>query len=140
MTAKKPKVTVVHGDTLRDDYFWLREKSNPEVPAHLKAKNAYTAAMMASTAGLQDLLFREMVGHIKETGTTAAYRWGDALYYSRPEQGKQYPILCRQAGSFDAPEDGSGWMCSISRRTRQEPRAIATSWCAAKESNLQPTD
>ncbi len=104
-TEKKPKITVVHGDTLRDDYFWLREKSNPDVLSHLEAENAYTAAMMAPTADLQNRLYKEMVGHIKETDSTAPYRWGDAFYYSRTEQGKQYPILCRRKGSLEAPEE-----------------------------------
>jgi oligopeptidase B len=105
ITEKKPKVTVVHGDTLRDDYFWLREKSNPAVLAHLDAENSYTAAMMAPTSGLQDRLYKEMVGHIKETDTSAPYRWGGFFYYSRTEQGKQYSILCRRKGSLDAPEE-----------------------------------
>ena len=105
ITEKKPKVTVVHGDTLRDDYFWLREKSNPAVLAHLDAENSYTAAMMAPTSGLQDRLYKEMVGHIKETDTSAPYRWGGFLYYSRTEQGTQYSILCRRKGSLDAPEE-----------------------------------
>src|SRR5690349_7375782 len=59
IAEKKPEVTVVHGDTLRDDYFWLREKANPAVLAHLDAENAYTAAMMAPTSGLQDRLYKE---------------------------------------------------------------------------------
>jgi oligopeptidase B len=105
ITEKKSKVTVVHGDTLRDDYFWLREKSNPAVLAHLDAENSYTAAMMAPTSGLQDRLYKEMVGHIKETDTSAPHRWGGFLYYSRTEQGKQYSILCRRKGSLDAPEE-----------------------------------
>ena len=105
MTAKKPKITVVHGDTLRDDYFWLREKSSPEVLAHLEAENAYTTARMAPTTELQGRLYKEMVGHIKETDSTAPYRWGGAFYSSRTEQGKQYPILCRRMGSLEASEE-----------------------------------
>jgi len=105
MTEKKTKTTKIHDYTTIDNYFWLREKTNPEVIAHLEAENAYTEAMMKPTAALQDKLYKEMVGHIKETDVTVPYRWGNYFYYSRTEQGKQYPINCRKKGSLDAPEE-----------------------------------
>jgi oligopeptidase B len=105
MTEKKTKTTKIHNDTMVDDYFWLREKSNPEVIAHLEAENAYAAAMMKPTAALQDKLYKEMVGHIKETDVSVPYRWGNYFYYTRTEQGKQYPINCRKKGSLDAKEE-----------------------------------
>lgn len=105
MTEKKSKTTKIHDYTTIDNYFWLREKSNPEVIKHLEAENAYTEAVMKPTAALQDKLYKEMVGHIKETDVTVPYRWGDYFYYSRTEQGKQYPINCRKKGSLDAPEE-----------------------------------
>lgn len=105
MTEKKTKTTKIHDDTMIDDYFWLREKSNPEVIKHLEAENAYAEAMMKPTAGLQDKLYKEMVGHIKETDRGVPYRWGGYFYYTRTEQGKQYPIYCRMKGSVEAPEE-----------------------------------
>ena len=105
MTEKKTKTTKIHDDTLVDDYFWLREKSNPAVIAYLEAENAYADAMMKPTAGLQEKLYKEMVGHIKETDKTVPYRWGDYFYYTRTEQGKQYPIYCRKKGSLEAREE-----------------------------------
>jgi oligopeptidase B len=105
MTDKKAKTTKIHDDTLVDDYFWLREKSNPAVTAHLEAENSYAEAMMKPTAGLQEKLYKEMVGHIKETDMTVPYRWGNYFYYTRTEQGKQYPIYCRKKGSLEAPEE-----------------------------------
>lgn len=105
MTEKKTKITKIHDDTITDDYFWLREKTNPEVVAHLEAENAYAEAMMKPTAALQDKLYKEMVGHIKETDVSVPYRWGDYFYYTRTEQGKQYPINCRKKGSPDAKEE-----------------------------------
>ncbi|HYU99949.1 MAG TPA: S9 family peptidase, partial [Pyrinomonadaceae bacterium] len=104
MTEKKTKTTKIHDDTMIDDYFWLREKSNPQVIAHLEAENAYSEAMMKPTAALQDALYKEMVGHIKETDVTVPYRWGAYFYYSRTEQGKQYPISCRKKG-LDGKEE-----------------------------------
>ncbi|HEV7683657.1 MAG TPA: S9 family peptidase [Pyrinomonadaceae bacterium] len=105
MTEKKSKTTKIHDDTMVDDYFWLREKSNPQVIAHLEAENVYADAMMKPTADLQDKLYKEMVGHIKETDRGVPYRWGGYYYYTRTEQGKQYPIYCRLKGSLDAKEE-----------------------------------
>jgi oligopeptidase B len=105
MTEKKTKTTKIHNDTMVDDYFWLREKTNPEVIAHLEAENTYAEAMMKPTAALQDKLYKEMVGHIKETDVSVPYRWGNYFYYTRTEQGKQYPISCRKKGDLDAKEE-----------------------------------
>ncbi|MFN2515949.1 MAG: S9 family peptidase [Pyrinomonadaceae bacterium] len=105
MTEKKAKTTKIHDDTLVDDYFWLREKSNPAVTAHLEAENSYAESLMKPTAGLQEKLYKEMVGHIKETDNSVPYRWGNYFYYTRTEQGKQYPIYCRKKGSAEAPEE-----------------------------------
>jgi oligopeptidase B len=105
MAEKKAKTTNIHGDTLVDDYFWLREKTNPAVMAHLQAEDAYTEQIMKPTAGLQDRLYKEMLSHIKQTDTNVPYRWGDYFYYTRTEEGKQYPIFCRKKGSVEAPEE-----------------------------------
>ncbi|HEY0430449.1 MAG TPA: S9 family peptidase, partial [Pyrinomonadaceae bacterium] len=105
MTEKKTKTTKIHDDTMVDDYFWLREKSNPAVIAHLEAENEYAEALMKPTMALQQKLYKEMVGHIKETDVTVPFRWGGYFYYTRTEQGKQYPIGCRKKGSLDAKEE-----------------------------------
>lgn len=104
VTEKKPKITEINGDRLVDNYFWLREKSNPAVIAHLEAENAYTAAMMKPTEGLQDTLYKEILSHIKQTDVNVPYRWGDYFYYSRTVEGQQYPIFCRKRGNPNAPE------------------------------------
>ena len=105
MTNKKPKTTNIHGVTLVDDYFWLREKTNPDVMTHLQAENAYAESVMAPTAGLQEKLYKEMLSHIKQTDVNVPYRWNNFFYYTRTEEGKQYPIFCRKRGSLDAPEE-----------------------------------
>jgi oligopeptidase B len=104
-TEKKPRVTNINGDRMVDDYFWLREKSNPAVIAHLKAENAYASAIMKPTEGLQDKLYHEILSHIKQTDKGVPYRWGDYFYYTRTVEGQQYPIYCRQHGSTSAPEE-----------------------------------
>jgi oligopeptidase B len=105
IAKRVPKKTTIHGDTLVDDYFWLREKSNPEVIAYLEAENAYTDAVMKPTEAFQEALYKEMLARIKQTDLSVPYRDGNYYYYSRTEEGKQYPILCRKKGSLSAPEE-----------------------------------
>jgi oligopeptidase B len=105
MAEKKSKTTNIHGETLVDDYFWLREKTNPAVLAHLQAEDAYTMSVMKPTEQLQEKLYKEMLSHIKQTDTNVPYRWGNHFYYTRTEEGKQYPIFCRRKGSLEAPEE-----------------------------------
>ncbi len=100
-----PKTDTLHGDTRVDNYFWMREKSNPEVIAYLEAENAYADAVLAPTQELQETLYEEMKGRIQETDLSVPYKLGDYFYYTRTEEGKQYPIACRKQGSLDAPEE-----------------------------------
>ncbi len=105
-TAKKTaKKTAIHGEQLNDDYFWLREKTNQEVISYLEAENAYTYAVMKPTEAFQASLYKEMLARIKETDVNVPYREGNYFYYSRTEQGKQYPIYARKRGSLDAKEE-----------------------------------
>src|SRR5512145_1875442 len=105
VAMKKPHTTQVHGLTLTDNYFWLREKSSPEVIKYLEAENAYTDAVMAPTKALQETLYKEMLGRIKQTDLSVPSRIGDYFYYSRTEEGKQYPYLCRRKGTMEAAEE-----------------------------------
>lgn len=96
--------TTLHGHTLVDDYAWLRERENPEVISYLEAENAYTNSVLEPTVELQKTLYVEMVSHIKETDVSVPFRDGEYWYYSRTEEGAQYPIYCRKTGSADAPD------------------------------------
>jgi len=96
---------VRHGATVVDNYYWLREKSNPKVVEYLEAENAYTKTMTAGLAPFQDALYKEMLGRVKQTDLSVPVRRGDYLYYSRTEEGKQYPIQCRRKSSMEAPEE-----------------------------------
>ncbi len=100
-----PKKDTLFGDVRIDNYYWLRERDNPEVLDYLKAENAYTEAVMEPTKALQEKLFREMKGRIKETDLSVPVKWGGYYYYSRTEAGKQYRIHCRKKGSMKAPEE-----------------------------------
>ena len=105
VTKKIPQITQIHGYTRHDDYFWLREKTSPDVMAHLKAETAYTEAVMAPTVPLQAKLYDEILSHVKQTDLSVPYRKGAYYYYARTEEGKQYPIYARKLGSLDAPEE-----------------------------------
>jgi oligopeptidase B len=87
-----------------DDYFWMRDKEDPEVAAYLEAENAYADGVLRPTAALREALYKEMLGRIKETDMKVPYRKGGFFYYSRTEKGKQYAIYCRKQGSLEAAE------------------------------------
>ena len=100
-----PKVDTLHGDVRVDNYAWLREKTNPEVIAYLEAENRWTESHLKHTEALQERLYQEILGRIKETDLSVPYREGGWYYYTRTEQGKSYPIYARRRGSLTAPEE-----------------------------------
>jgi oligopeptidase B len=105
VARREPHPTHIHGQTLEDDYFWLREKESAEVRAYLEAENAYTDAVMAPTKPLQEVLYKEMLSHIKETDTSVPYRDGAWFYYTHTVEGSQYAIHCRRAAAADMSYD-----------------------------------
>jgi oligopeptidase B len=105
VVKKIPRITQIHGETRADDYFWLREKNNPAAMEYLKTENAYADAIMESTKGFREALYKEMLARIKETDLEVPYKQGEYFYYTRTEQGKQYPIFCRRKGSVKASEE-----------------------------------
>lgn len=100
-----PKQITMHGETRVDEYFWLRDKANPEVTRHLEAENAYTQQRMAGTERLQQKLYDEILGRIKQTDMAVPVPIGEYFYYARTEEGKPYHIHCRRHGSLDAAEE-----------------------------------
>lgn len=105
VAEKHPQTLTLHEDVRVDNYFWMREHSEPKVVAYLEAENDYTSLMMQHTEELQTTLYNEMLARIKETDLSVPYRKGDFYYYSRTEEAKAYPIYCRKKGSLDAPEE-----------------------------------
>lgn len=105
MPEKKPVRLELHGDVRVDNYFWLKERDNPEVIAYLEAENAYTERMMAPMQGLQRVLKDEIRARIKEDDQSAPYRRGGYYYYRRYVAGKEYPIYARKRGTLDAEEE-----------------------------------
>ena len=101
----KPHREMRHGETVVDNYFWLREKSNPEVVQYLDAENAYTAATTKTLQPFADSLYSEMLARIKQTDLSVPVRRGEYLYYTRTVEGLQYPIQCRRKGNMEALEE-----------------------------------
>jgi oligopeptidase B len=91
-----PKQLTCHGDVRIDNYYRLRERDNPEVLAYLEAENRYTEYMMQPLHDLQQRLYDEMLGRIREDDSSVPFPLGSFLYYKRTETGKAYPIHCRR--------------------------------------------
>jgi Prolyl oligopeptidase, N-terminal beta-propeller domain len=97
----------MHGDEREDPFYWLRDddRKNPDVLAHIKAENEYTAAALSPTEPLQARLFAEMRGRVQETDTSIAVRRDGFWYYTRTLEGQQYGIHCRRAVPEGAGEE-----------------------------------
>ena len=105
VAQKKAQTLEAHGDVRVDDYYWLRERTNPEVLAYLEAENAYTEAVLADTAVLRAELFEELKNRIEPDDSTVPVRYNDYYYLTRYEGELEYPIYCRRKGSLDAPDE-----------------------------------
>ncbi len=99
IARKDPRTLQLHGHTRQDDYAWLREKESPQTLEYLNAENAYTASVMKPAQPLIDKLYTEMLNHIQQTDVSVPYRDGRFDYYSRTQEGKQYPFYCRVPAS-----------------------------------------
>ena len=95
----------IHGDTRNDEYYWMRDRDNPEVIDYLNAENAYREKIMKGTENLQDRLYDEIVGRIKKDDSSVPYLLDGYYYYTRFEGDKEYPLYCRKKGSLEAEEE-----------------------------------
>ncbi len=98
VAKKEPKVLKIHGYEITDNYGWLRdrnEKKNPAVIDYLTAENAYTESFMGQHKRFEDDLYKEMLGRIKQDDTSVPYQFGGYWYFTKTEEGKQYPTYLR---------------------------------------------
>ena len=105
MVRQIPTRLEKHGCVRLDDYYWLRERDNPEVIAYLNAENEYAEKQMAHTKAFEEKLFEEIKGRFKQTDMSVPYKRDDYFYYTRYEEGKEYPIYARKHGSLERPEE-----------------------------------
>lgn len=103
-------VRVVHGDTVRDNYYWMidyfrKGPDSSKVIQYLKEENTYLDSMMSDTRSLRDELYAEMKGRIKEKDESVPVFKNGYYYYTRTEEGKQYFKYCRKKETLEAPEE-----------------------------------
>lgn len=96
IAKKLPMNLTEHNDTRVDNYYWMNQRDDPEVINYLHEENNYTAAMMEHTEDLQNTLFEEIKGRIKQDDSTVPFQYKNYLYSTRNEEGKEYPFYCRQ--------------------------------------------
>jgi oligopeptidase B len=94
-----------HGHTRVDNYYWLRERESADVISYLNKENDRAAKEMAHTRDFEERLFEEIKGRFKQTDMSVPYKRDDYYYYTRYEQGKEYPIYARKRGALDRPEE-----------------------------------
>lgn len=104
VASKRPKTTVIHGETLVDDYAWMREKKDPAVVEYLNAENAYTETVTKPAEPLQEAVYQEILKRTKQTDLGVPYKLGNYWYYTRIEEGMQYPLYCRKEGNLEGAE------------------------------------
>ena len=105
MPKKIPTQLENHGHVRVDDYYWLRERENPEVIRYLNDENDSPPRRWRIRRNFEKRLFEEIKGRIKQTDMSVPYKRDDYYYYTRFEAGKEYPIYARKRGSFDRPEE-----------------------------------
>ncbi len=102
---KIPVEITTHGHTRVDNYYWLRERDNPNVIDYLNAENSYKDQALAHTRPLQEELFEEIKSKIKQEDNSVPYKWNGYWYYTRTLPETEYYLLCRKKGSLDAIEE-----------------------------------
>ena len=105
IASKKPHARTLHGEVVDDPWFWLRDKSDPDVIAHIEAENDYTAGILEPTAELQESIFNEIKDRTKETDLAVPAQKGDYWYATRTEEGKAYAIRVRMRGGPNGPSE-----------------------------------
>ena len=125
VAAVRPHAFNEFGKTRVDEYYWLKDRSNPEVIKYLEDENAYTKAMMAHTEALQERLYEEMKGRVLQNDQSVPFREGGYYYYTRLVEGKNYPIYARKRGATTAPEE---IMIDVNELAEGKPTYIVRAW------------
>jgi oligopeptidase B len=116
VAEKIPKELTIHGDTRIDDYYWMKltdaqkiaeipDEQAKKVLGYLKDENEYKEAVMKHTEAFQEELFKEIIGRIKKDDESVPYKDNGYYYYTRYEEGKEYPVHCRKKESLEAVEE-----------------------------------
>jgi len=96
VATKIKKELTIHGNTRIDNYYWMNQREDADVLSYLEAENRYAKNVMSKTEPLQDKIYNEIVGRIKKADLSVPCKEGSYYYYSRYEEGGEYPIHCRE--------------------------------------------
>jgi oligopeptidase B len=102
---KIPKELIKHGQTRIDNYYWMNDRENPKVIDYLKEENRYTDAMLKPTEELQKKLYKEITGRIKQKDESVPFKDNGYYYFTKYEEGKEYPVYCRKKDEPGASEE-----------------------------------
>ena len=110
VAMQKEHIREIHGDRVNDPYYWMYDffgkgPDSTHVVAYLEAENAYLDTVMSGTAALQQKLYDEMRGRIREADESVPTFRNGYYYYTRTEEGKEYYKSFRRKGSMEAPEE-----------------------------------
>lgn len=133
VTKKVPKVFTEHGQTRTDDYFWLNDPKDSAVINHLKEENAYTEAYMKHTEALQKKIYDELVARIDQKFESLPTKQNGYWYYTRYEEGKQYPFYCRKKNDLSSPEE---IVLNVPEMSKGHQIFQVRGWEVAKNNNL----
>lgn len=131
-----PQVFEEFGNQRVDNYYWIRSKENQDAIDYLNAENDYTQTVMASTKELQDKIYNEIIGRIKEQDESYPVYQNGYYYYSRTETGKQYRVYCRRKGTMEAPEEIT---FDVNKMAEGKKRSVLAVIPLAPTTNWQPT-
>jgi oligopeptidase B len=133
VAEKIKKELTANGQTRVDYYYWLRERQNPKVIDYLKAENEYLKTVMKSTEIFQEALYNEIVGRIKQTDMSVPYRSEGYYYYTRFEEGKEYPVYCRKKGNLEAAEEV---LLNVNEMAEGQPYFQVAGFTVSSDNNL----
>lgn len=138
IAEKKTNIVTLHGDTLKDDYYWLnayfkKTADSAKVVDYLNAENLYTDTMMSGAKAFKEKLFSEMKGRIKEKDESVPVFKKGYYYYTRSEEGKQYYKYCRKKGGLDAPEEV---LLDVDEMAKDHPYFSVTGFKVSPDSKL----
>lgn len=106
----RPYPLTHHGDTIVDNYYWLNDywlegPQKEKVIAYLNAENSYAEKILAPTKDLQEELYQEILGRIKQTDESVPYFENGYWYITKVIEHKEYPVYVRRKGDMSAPEE-----------------------------------
>jgi oligopeptidase B len=133
IAEKQPKEFTNHGQQRIDNYYWLRERENPKVKEYVEAENAYTKSKMQHTESFQEKLYDEMKGRIKQTDESVPYKSNGYYYYTRYEEGSEYPIHCRKKDNMEAEEQ---IMLNVNEMAKGHSYYQVGSWAVSPDNTI----